>query len=131
LVAFDDDFVLCVHELLNFQQGVIEAYRYEVTRCYPPFAVNPLPEATVYCASSYSGKHKLYWYDSWPHPGDPALASTHPHHKHVPPDIKHHRIPAPGLIFDRPNLPFLIAEVEREVQARGCRPAAHAAGGAT
>jgi len=26
LVAFDNDLVLCVYELLNFQQGVIEAY---------------------------------------------------------------------------------------------------------
>ena len=38
--------------------------------------------------------------------------STHPHHKHIPPDIKHNRIPAPGLSFDEPNLPFLIREVE-------------------
>lgn len=45
---------------------------------------------------------KLYWYDPQPHPNDPTLASTDPHHKHVPPDIKHHRIPAPGLRFDRP-----------------------------
>ncbi len=38
-----------------------------------------------------------------------------PHHKHVPPDIKHHHIPAPGLSFTRPNLPFLIEEIERQV----------------
>jgi hypothetical protein len=55
---------------------------------------------------------RLYWYDSQAHPNDPTLASTHPHHKHVPPDIKHNRIPAPDLSFTRPNLPFLIAEVE-------------------
>jgi hypothetical protein len=29
-----------------------------------------------------------------------------------PPDIKHHRIPAPGLSFDSPNLIFLIREIE-------------------
>jgi hypothetical protein len=46
------------------------------------------------------------------------LASAHPHHKHVPPDIKRHRIPAPGLSFTRPNLPFLIEEIEREVLRR-------------
>ena len=40
--------------------------------------------------------------------------SAHPHHKHVRPDIKHHRVPAPGLSFQAPNLPFLIREVERE-----------------
>ncbi len=44
--------------------------------------------------------------------GDPALQPTHPHHKHVPPDIRHDRIPAPGLSFAQPNLPFLINEIE-------------------
>jgi hypothetical protein len=38
---------------------------------------------------------------------------THPHHKHIPPGIKHHRVPAPGLSFDSPNLPFLIQEIEQ------------------
>jgi hypothetical protein len=33
----------------------------------------------------------------------------------VLPDIKHHRVPAPELSFTRPNLPFLIEEIEREV----------------
>lgn len=55
---------------------------------------------------------KLYYYNSQPHPNDPSLASTHPHHKHIPPDIKHHRIPASGLSFDRSNLEFLIREIE-------------------
>ena len=39
--------------------------------------------------------------------------STLPHHKHVPPDLKHHRVPAPHLSFDHPNLPFLIKEIEQ------------------
>lgn len=43
------------------------------------------------------------------------LASTHPHHKHIPPNIKRQRIPAPGLSFTHPNLPFLIGEIERQV----------------
>ena len=55
---------------------------------------------------------KLYWYDSQPHPQDAALATTLPHHKHTPPDAKHHREPAPGLSFIQPNLPFLITEIE-------------------
>jgi hypothetical protein len=55
---------------------------------------------------------KLYYYDSQPHPKDLSLASTHPHHKHIPPDIKHHRIPAPGLSFERSNLEVLIREIE-------------------
>ena len=61
----------------------------------------------------WRGAEKLYWYDSQPHPDDPTLATTLPHHKHVPPDTKHHRLPAPGLSFTRPNLPFLIEEIER------------------
>ena len=115
LVALGDDCVLCVYELLNFQQGVIETYRYEVSRCHPPFTESPLPEATEYCRASYPGKDPLYWYDSWPHPHDPTLAPTHPHHKHIPPNIKHHRIPTPDLSFTHPNLPFLIEEIERQV----------------
>lgn len=60
----------------------------------------------------FRNDEKLYWYDSFPHPHIPELASTHPHHKHIPPDINHHRIPAPGLSFSQPNLPFLIQEIE-------------------
>jgi len=114
-VTFGKDYVLCVYELLNFEQGVIEAYRYEVSRCHPPFVESPLPEATEYCRPGYPGKEKLYWYDSWPHPNNPKLAATFPHHKHLPPDIKRHRIPAPDLSFTHPNLPALIAEIERDL----------------
>ncbi len=117
LVAFGNDLLLCVYELLNFHQGEIVAYRYEVSRCIPPFTTRPLPESAEYCRASYPGKAKLYWYDSWPHPGDPTLEATFPHHKHVPPDIKRHRIAAPGLSFDAPNLPTLIAEIERDLLA--------------
>lgn len=55
---------------------------------------------------------KLYWYDSQPHPKDTNLKSTHPHHKHIPPDIKHNRIPAPKMNFIQPNLNYLISEIE-------------------
>jgi hypothetical protein len=81
--------------LVDFAAGEILDYGYEVWR---------------------SGE-KLYWYDPQPHPGDPTLASTDPHHKHIPPDIKHHRIPAPGLSFDRPNLPLLIEEIAASLLA--------------
>ncbi len=60
----------------------------------------------------WRNNEKLYWYDPQPHPDEPGLQSTHPHHKHVPPDIKHNRIPASGMSFIEPNLPRLIAEVE-------------------
>lgn len=55
---------------------------------------------------------RLYWYDSQAHPDDPLLEETYPHHKHIPPDIKHHRIPAPGMSFTRPNIPVLVHEAE-------------------
>ncbi|MFQ5751559.1 MAG: DUF6516 family protein [bacterium] len=31
---------------------------------------------------------KISWYDRQPHPNDPDLPSTYPHHKHIPPNIK-------------------------------------------
>jgi hypothetical protein len=64
----------------------------------------------------WQGQEKLYWYDSQPHPDDPTLASSHPHHKHIPPDIKHNRIPAPNMSFTRPNLPMLIQEIEELIE---------------
>jgi hypothetical protein len=71
---------------------------------------NPLLSPTDYCYPfiKYS---KEYWYDSFPHPNDPTLAVTHPHHKHIPPDIKHHRIPAFDLTFTAQNLSFIIEEI--------------------
>jgi hypothetical protein len=65
----------------------------------------------------WRGESKLCWYDSQPHPEDPELAPTYPHHRHVPPDIKHHRVPAPQMSFAHPNLPALIAEIESLVAA--------------
>ena len=59
---------------------------------------------------------KLFWYDSQPHPNDPALASTHPHHKHIPPNIKRNRIPAPKMSFTPLNLIALIEEIEELLQ---------------
>jgi hypothetical protein len=89
---FDRDIRVIVRERIVYSRlpAVIDWYGYEV----------------------WQGAEKLYWYDSQPHPDDPQLTSTHPHHKHVPPDIKHHRIPAPGFSFSEPNLPQLIEEIE-------------------
>jgi hypothetical protein len=86
---FEGDVRLFARERLDFKNSVIKGYSYEV----------------------WQGTQKLYWYDSQEHPNDPILANTHPHHKHIPPDIKHHRIPAPGLSFVHPNLPLLIEEI--------------------
>lgn len=75
----------------------------------------PFVEITDYGYEVWQGSQKLYWYDPQPHPHIPELQSTHPHHKHIPPDIKHNRIPAPGLGFTTPNLPFLINEIEQMI----------------
>ena len=89
-VFFEHGFRLRVREELDFYAAVITAYGYEV----------------------YRGDDRVYLYDDFPHPDDQSLASTHPHHKHVPPDIKHNRIPGPDLSFTHPNLPTIIKEIE-------------------
>jgi len=89
-ILFSNGIRLRMREELDFDAGLITAYGYEV----------------------YRGSERLYWYDDFPHPDDPNLAATHPHHKHIPPDIKHHRIPAPEMSFTQPNLPVLIREIE-------------------
>jgi hypothetical protein len=89
-VLFASGLRLRMREEIDFDEGIITSYGYEV----------------------YRGENRLYWYDDFPHPNDPTLGSTMPHHKHIPPDIKHHRVPAPGMSFDRPNLPLLIQEIE-------------------
>jgi len=93
-LGFRNGLRLVIRERLSFDADVllIEDYGYEF----------------------WQNTQKIAWYDSQPHPHTPELANTHPHHKHVPPDIKHNRIPAPGLSFEQPNLPFLIEEIERD-----------------
>ena len=115
ILFFDEDVVLCVQEYLNFELGVIEGYGYEASRALVSPDNPDFPVAAEYCQASYPHKEKLYWYDSQEHPNEPALASTHPHHKHVPPDIKHNRVPAPGLSFTQPNLGLLIDEIEKDL----------------
>jgi hypothetical protein len=60
----------------------------------------------------WCGKDKLFWYDAQPHPNEPALQRTYPHHKHIQPNIKNNRVPAPENSFNSPNLPGLIREIE-------------------
>lgn len=66
----------------------------------------------------WQGDEKLCWYDSQPHPDDPSLQSTYPHHKHVSPDMKHTRIPAPEMSFTQPNLTKLIQEIEALIKTK-------------
>ena len=64
----------------------------------------------------WHNNEKIAWYDAQPHPNDAELALSFPHHKHVPPDIKHHRIPAPHISFNQPNVQVLIQEVEKLIE---------------
>ena len=88
-VHFQNGLELRVTEILDFVAGRISDYSYTVFR----------------------GRERIRWYDAQPHPEHPELQSTFPHHYHSPPDIKHHRLPAPGIRFDEPNLPTLVDEL--------------------
>ena len=94
-MSFTQGYRITVQERLSFDTGTVEIefYGYEL----------------------WHNAEKIAWYDAQPHPNNPELASTHPHHKHIPPDIKHNRIPAPNTSFERPNLPVLIGEIENLV----------------
>ena len=91
-----------------FFRGGLRLHVLEVVR----FDLTP-PQLARYGYEAWRGGAKLYWYDSQPHPNDPTLMATHPHHKHIPPNIKRHRIPAPDISFTEPNLAFLIQEIEQ------------------
>lgn len=90
-LLFDHEIRLVVRERVVYDRlpALIDSYGYEVWR----------------------SEEKLYWYDSQPHPDVPQLQGTHPHHKHIPPDFKHNRVPAPEMSFTQPNLPALIREI--------------------
>lgn len=63
-----------------------------------------------YSYAIYEGEEKIRWYDAQPHPENPTLKPTFPHHFHSPPDIKHNRQPAHGISYSQPNLPAIIAD---------------------
>jgi hypothetical protein len=88
-ILFCRGFRLRIREELDFGCGMITSYGYE----------------------AYKDQERLWWYDDFPHPDDPSLAPTFPHHKHVPPAIRRNRIPAPEISFVRPNLPFVVQEL--------------------
>jgi hypothetical protein len=87
-VWFRNGLELRVRELVDLSDGEILDYAYDVFR----------------------GEEAVRWYDPQPHPEIPELASTFPHHLHEPPSIKRNRKPAPGVSFQAPNLPTLIAD---------------------
>ncbi|MFN8490961.1 MAG: DUF6516 family protein [Caldilineaceae bacterium] len=87
-LVFRNGITLRIVEALDFKQRKIVNYSYTVRR----------------------GNTRIRWYDPQPHPENPALQSTFPHHFHMEPDIKHNRQPAFGIAFEHPNLPQLIAD---------------------
>jgi hypothetical protein len=87
-VQFRNGLELRVYEMIDLSDGEILTYSYDVLQ----------------------GEKLVRWYDPQPHPNDPNLASTFPHHLHTPPDIKHNRQPAPGITFAVPNLTTLIED---------------------
>ena len=87
-VHFHNGLELRVFEYLDLTDGELLDYNYTVLR----------------------GEDRVRWYDAQPHPELPELASTFPHHRHEPPDIKRNRRPAPGITFHATNLPALIAD---------------------
>ncbi|MBI3972725.1 MAG: hypothetical protein HY332_15725 [Chloroflexi bacterium] len=91
-VSLRGGLTLDVWELVDFQAGRIRSYSYEI----------------------YRAGEKLAWYDPLEQPHIPELASTPPHHQHVQPNIRHNRVPAPGISLERPNLPGLIEAIEQE-----------------
>lgn len=95
-IAFAKGYRIALKERLSFDEGpvLIEDYGYEL----------------------WLYNEKIAWYDAQPHPDDPSLASTHPHHKHIPPEIKHNRKPAPNVSFTEPNIPALIKEIENYLE---------------
>lgn len=87
-IVFCNGLRLRVAEAVDLYAGLIRRYSYTV----------------------YRGQEKIRWYDPQPHPENPDLAETFPHHYHEPPDIKRNRRPARGLRSDAPNLHTLIAD---------------------
>ena len=62
-IGFRSGLRLRVFETLDFVAGCISDYSYDVLRNDEP----------------------VRWYDPQPHPENPVLASTFPHHRHEPP----------------------------------------------
>src|SRR5262245_4322176 len=80
-IFFQNGLRLRVMEVVDFKASQIRKYSYEIWR----------------------GEEKIRWYDPQPHPENPDLAPTFPHHRHEPPEIKHNRQPAPASRFSHPT----------------------------
>jgi hypothetical protein len=81
-----------IWELIDFAAHRIRTYSYEI----------------------YRAGEKVCWYDAWEHPEIPALGATFPHHKHLLPNLRDNRVPAPGISFESPNLDVVLTDVRRD-----------------
>jgi hypothetical protein len=88
-IYFQNGVELRINEIIDFVAGRISDYSY----------------------TAFQDNERIRWYDPQPHPENPDLASTFPHHYHTPPDIKRNRQPAPGISFTSPNFSTLIADI--------------------
>ena len=95
-IVFKNDLELRAFEYIDLSDGEIFEYSYTVFR----------------------GEEKIRWYDPQPHPENQALAETFPHHFHEGPNIKHNRKAAPGINFEVPNIPTLIADCVKLVEGK-------------
>jgi hypothetical protein len=91
---------------LEFDRGLRLAVRERVLFARLPLVID------WYGYEVWKNETKLFWYDPQPHPNEAALQASHPHHKHIHPNIKNNRIPAPQMSFHSPNLLVLIEEIE-------------------
>jgi hypothetical protein len=87
-IEFTNNLRLRIIEVIDFRVSLIREYSYTV----------------------FHGSQRLRWYDPQPHPENPALQPTFPHHYHAEPDIKHNRLPAHGISFHQPNLEVLVKD---------------------
>ena len=115
-VFFHSGHELRISELVDFAVGDMLDYGYEV----------------------WQGDEKLYWYDPQPHPDDPTLAGTCPHHKHVPPSAGCGGVPGQGHevfldegAFDFHRVPLVLSKdcltVVRAADRMRCRAESSAA----
>lgn len=87
-IYFRNGLLLKIREFVDFRANRILDYSYTV----------------------YRGETKIRWYDPQPHPKNPSLTATFPHHYHEEPNIKRNRKPASGISFNAPNLSTLVVD---------------------
>ena len=60
MLIFERGLILCVHEYLNFELGVIEGYGYEVSHTHVSSNASDFPAATEYCRATFPHKKRSF-----------------------------------------------------------------------